>query len=93
MLLIINYQLSNEALYDECIKGIPRVNGGMYVLYGHTYSKSMDQPGKVANPARGRLNRKNEYKDRSISPVPLFPTLSHRNLEHEDLTRVPTLLI
>ena len=31
-------------------------------LYGHsphTYSKSMDQPGKVASPARGQLNRKN----------------------------------
>ena len=27
--------------------------------YGHTYSKSIDQPGKVANPARGQLNRKN----------------------------------
>ena len=26
----------------------------------------MDQPGKVANPARGRLNRENEY-----SPVPV----------------------
>ena len=26
-----------------------------------TYSKSMDQPGKVTNPARGQLNRKNEY--------------------------------
>ena len=26
-------------------------------VYGHTYNKSMDQPGKVANPARGRLNR------------------------------------
>ena len=31
------------------------------VLYGHTYSKSMGQPGKVASPARGQLNRKNEY--------------------------------
>ena len=31
----------------------------MYVcMYGHTYSKSMDQPGKVANPVRGQLNRK-----------------------------------
>ena len=30
-------------------------------MYSHTYSKSMDQPGKVANPARGQLNRKNEY--------------------------------
>ena len=28
-------------------------------MYGHTYCKSMDQPGKVANPARGQLNRKN----------------------------------
>ena len=26
-----------------------------------TYSKSMDQPGKVANPARGKLDRENEY--------------------------------
>ena len=30
------------------------------------YSKSMDQPGKLANPARGQLNRENEY-----SPVPV----------------------
>ena len=29
-------------------------------MYGHTYSKGMDQPGKVANPARGQLNRENE---------------------------------
>ena len=31
--------------------------------YNHTYinSKSMDQPGKVANHARGQLNRENEY--------------------------------
>ena len=31
------------------------------ILYGHTYSKSMDQPGKVANPARDQLNREDEY--------------------------------
>ena len=30
-------------------------------MYGHTYSKSMDQPGKVANPARRQLNRENRY--------------------------------
>ena len=30
-------------------------------MYGHTYSKSMDQSCKVASPARGQLNRKNEY--------------------------------
>ena len=30
----------------------------MYVcMYGHIYSKSMDQPGKVANTAYGQLNR------------------------------------
>ena len=27
------------------------------IMYGHTYSQSMNQPGKVANPARGQLNR------------------------------------
>ena len=27
-------------------------------MYGHIYSKRMDQPGKVANPAGGQLNRK-----------------------------------
>ena len=32
-------------------------------VYGRTYSKSMDQPGKVkvANPALGQLDRENEY--------------------------------
>ena len=35
-------------------------------VYGHTYSKSMDQPGKVANPARGQLNGENEF-----CPVPV----------------------
>ena len=31
-----------------------------------TYSKSMDQPGKVTNPARSQLNRENEH-----FPVPV----------------------
>ena len=31
------------------------------------YSKSLDQPEKVANPARGQLNRENEY-----FPVPVL---------------------
>ena len=31
-----------------------------------TYIKSIDQPGKVANPARGQPNRENEY-----CPVPV----------------------
>ena len=31
------------------------------VIYSHTCNKSnIDQPGKVANPARGQLNRENE---------------------------------
>ena len=28
-------------------------------VYGRTYIKGMDQPGKVANPANGQLNREN----------------------------------
>ena len=37
-----------------------------YVCMAITYSKSKDQPGKVANPARGQLKGENEY-----FPVPL----------------------
>ena len=35
-------------------------------MYGHTYSKNKDQPGKVANLACGQLNSKNEF-----FPVPV----------------------
>ena len=40
----------------------------MYACMVITYSRvpGMDQPGKVANPARGQLNRENEH-----SPVPV----------------------
>ena len=47
-------------------------NNSMYVcMYVCMYvwshiQQSMDQPGKVANPVRGQLNRENEY-----SPVPV----------------------
>ena len=34
-------------------------------MYGHHIQQSMDQPGKVANPARGQLNRENN--------IPLSP--------------------
>ena len=37
-------------------------------MYGHHINQSMDQPGKVANPARGQLNRENEH-----SPVRCVP--------------------
>ena len=44
------------------INMVYRYNGGLLldIMYGHTYDKSMDQPGKVAHPARGQLNRENE---------------------------------
>ena len=44
---------------DECSV---HSNGGLIpdIMYGHTYSKCMDQPCKVAHPARGQLNRENE---------------------------------
>ena len=42
--------------------GSPGSTAGIIVcMYGHTYSKSMGQPGKVANPARGQPNRENGY--------------------------------
>ena len=38
----------------------------MYVVIAITYSKGKDQPGKIANPARGQLNRENIF-----FPVPV----------------------
>ena len=41
-------------------------------MYGHTYSKSKDQPGKVANPARGQLNnRHNIYVPQHAHFIPI----------------------
>ena len=37
----------------------------MYVCMVVTYTKSMDQPGEVANPARGQLNRENVEDERA----------------------------
>ena len=63
-------------------------------MYGHTFSKSMDQPGKVASPARGQLNP--EKMDISLSafvpenlvsrdgfgsPVPRQPAHLHTQAE------------
>ena len=31
------------------------------LMGGSPYSKSKDQPGKLAHPARGQLNKKNEF--------------------------------
>ena len=57
-------------------------------MYGHTYSKSMDQPGMVASPARGQLNRENYY-----FPVPRQPAHPHTQAESgaylRDSSRIP----
>ena len=59
----------------------------------------MDQPGKVASPARGQLNRKNEYfpvritawnlvsRDGFGSPVPRQPAHIHTQAESSDYLR------
>ena len=66
-------------------------------MYGMviTNSKSKDQPGKVANPARGQLNRKMNFslfpfapenlvsRDRFGSPVPRQP--AHLNTQAESV--------
>ena len=56
------------SMYEACIYGW--MDGWMYLwmcygwmdarMYGPTYSKIKDQPGKVANPAHSQLNRENE---------------------------------
>ena len=54
-------------------------------MYGDTYSKSMDQPGKVTSPARGQLNKECEYSPVLVSrdgfdrPVPLNMVLTRGN--------------
>ena len=73
-------------------------------MYGHTCGKSMDQPGKVANPACGQLSRENEYvsafapenlvsRDGFGSPVPRQPAYLHTRAESgaylRDSSRVP----
>ena len=63
-------------------------------IYVFTNSKNMDQPGKVANPARGELNRENDYislstfapddlvsRDGFGSPVPRQPAHFHTQAE------------
>ena len=57
-------------------------------MYGHTYIKGMDQPGKVSNPGRGQLNRGKDIplsafvpenlvsRDGFGSPVPRQPAHS-----------------
>ena len=46
---------------------------GMYVCMVIIYSKGKDQPGKVANPARGQLNRENVFFPVIFSLSPSAP--------------------
>ena len=63
-------------------------------IYGDTYSKSIAQPGKVANLARGQLNKEKQYfplsafapenlvsQDGFRSPVPRQPAHLHTQAE------------
>ena len=62
-------------------------------IYSNTYSKSIDQPGKVANSTRGQLNRKMNFslspfapenlvsRDGFDSPVPRQPAHLYTQVE------------
>ena len=52
-------------------------------------SKSMDQAGKVVNPARGQLNRENEY---SLSPLAPENLISSRDGFDSPVPRQPLLI-
>ena len=49
----------------SCLKAGARLSLFVQCMYvcmcGQHFQQSTDQPGKVANPARGQLNRENEY--------------------------------
>ena len=73
----------------------------MYIIrmYGHTYSKSVDQAGRVANPARDQLNREinislSEFahenlasRDRFGTSVPRQPAHLHTQAEYDAYLR------
>ena len=74
-------------------------------MYDRTYSKSVEQPGKVANLARGQVNREMDIslspsapenlvsRDGFASPVPPQPAHLHPHAESgaylRELSRVP----
>ena len=61
----------------------------VHMLYGHTYGKSMDQSGNVANPARGQLNRENVFFPCLRSRLRIWP----RETGSAVLSRVSPLVI
>ena len=48
-------------------------------MIGHIAEYDMDQPGKVANPARGQLNRENN--------IPLFPCVPENLVSRDGFSR------
>ena len=58
---ISNCNKGTAAHRDACDTLWASGDAQTHTMYGYTYSKSKDQPGEVANPARGQLNRENEY--------------------------------
>ena len=80
-------------------RSLPRVRphraNSIYICMVITYSKGKDQPGEVANPARGQLNRENVFfpvsvrsrlsiwcrKTGLVVPVPRQPAHIHTQAE------------
>ena len=60
------FYLSTSTLPEACRLYCPSMPTMYVCMYGHHIKQSMDQPGKVANPARGQLNRENEYSPVSV---------------------------
>ena len=97
------YAKSGAYLRDS--SRVPRRRPFIYYMVTHTYSKSMDQPGKVSNPARGQLNRAMNVslsafapenlvsRDGFGSPLPRQPAHLHTQAESgaylRDSSRVP----
>ena len=57
------FDKSREVVYYRVIYSVHVVQIAIHTMYvrSNIYSKSMDQPGRVANPARGQLKSENEY--------------------------------
>ena len=80
-----------DGVFLPCDHGLDFLH--QLIMYGQTYSKSMDQPGKVASPARGQLNREKNIslyafvpenlvsQDGFGSPVPRQPAHLHTQAE------------
>ena len=55
--LIAKCSLTDSSKNSRNPTAKPQILVTALFMYGHRCSKSMDQPGKVANPARAQLNR------------------------------------